>query len=515
MVKFNELKKDCSMKIEEVSSKGLSQELKVVIPASDVEKRVDAQIQEIKASIKMPGFRPGKVPTSLLKKQYGQSVMGQVLEECVKETSLEVFDKKGIKPAMQPEIEVVHFAEGDDFTYSIKVEVLPEIKIPDVSKLKLERLVAKVDPKDVDKAVQELAEQQKRFKKAAKATKAKLGDAVLIDFAGTRDGVPFEGGTGEDFELELGSNMFIPGFEEQLVGVKADDERTVDVKFPDEYHAPELAGMAVEFKVLVKEVRQPEKVKADDQLAKDLGVEDLKALKKALEERIAQESEGVTKSILKRQLLDELSKLAKFDVPAGMVKLEFAQIWERIKMDAIQEGQAKPEDFEGMEGPADKAEYKEYHDIAERRVRLGLLLSEIGQAEDVQIAQDELNRRIMQEAQKYPGQEKEVFEYFKKDQNAMAQLRAPIYEEKVCDLIISKAQVKDKTATRKQLEDAISKLDEDEATPKPKKAAKKAAAKKAPAKKAEAKKAPAKKAAAKKAPAKKAPAKAAAKKAKK
>jgi trigger factor len=492
------------MKIEEISNKGLAIELKVVVSAADIAKRVDAQIQEIKASIKMPGFRPGKVPTSLLKKQYGQSVMGKVLEECVNETSTEVFEKKKIKPALQPNIEVISFVEGEDLTYSIKVEVLPTIKVPALEKIKLERLVTKVDPKDVDKALVELSGQQKRFKKAAKTVKAKLGDAVLIDFAGTKDGVPFEGGTGQDFELELGSSMFIPGFEEQLVGVKQDDERKVDVKFPEGYHAPELAGMAVEFKVLVKEVRQPEKVKIDNQLAVDLGVEDLPALKKALEERISKESEGVTKSILKRNLLDELAKVASFDVPEGMVKLEFDQIWERIKMDAISEGQAKPEDFEGMEGPADKDEYKEYHDIAERRVRLGLLLSEIGQAEDVQIGQDELNRRIMEEAQKYPGQEKEVFEYFKKDQNAMAQLRAPIYEEKVCDLIISKAQVKDKSVTRKQLEEAINKLEKDEVSPKPKKAAKKSAAKKPAPKKAKPKKSAAKKAAPKKVAAKKA-----------
>ena len=492
------------MKIEEVSSKGLSHEFKVVVPAADIDKLVDAQIAEIKASIKLPGFRPGKVPTSLLKKQYGQSVMGKVLEQSVAESSEKLFKEKDLKPAMQPNVEVVHFAEGDDFTYSIKIETLPVVKLPDLKKIKLERLVAKVDPKDVTKAITELASQQKRFKKAAKATKAKIGNAVLIDYVGTRDGVPFDGGAGDDFELELGSSMFIPGFEEQLVGVKADDEKTVKVSFPEEYHAPELAGAAVEFKVLVKEVRQTDVVKIDDQLAKDLGVEDLPALKKAMEDRISQESEGVTRSILKRNLLDQLADISKFDVPEGMIKLEFDQIWQRIKMDAIQSGEAVEADFEGMEGPADKKENKEYQDIAERRVRLGLLLSEIGQAEDVQITQEELNRRVMQEAQRYPGQEKEVFEYFKKDANAMAQLRAPIYEEKVCDLIITKAQVKDKPATRKQLEDAISRLEDDE-NPKPK--AKKASAKKAPAKKAAEKKTAAKKAPAKKAPAKKVAAK--------
>jgi trigger factor len=500
------------MQIEELSSKGLKREFKVTVALADISEKVDAQLNELKSKIKLPGFRPGKVPTALLKKQYGESVMGQVLEELVNETTEKLFKEKEIKPAMRPNVEVLDFGDDKDLAYKVEVEVLPEITTPDFSKIKLERLVVKADEKDIDKAVEDLASQQKRFDKAAKTYAAKTGDAVFIDFLGTFDGVPFDGGAGQDFQLELGSGQFIPGFEGQLIGAKAGDEVEVQVSFPDDYGSDDMAGKAASFAVTVHEIRKPGKVKIDDQLAVDLGMENLEGLRNALADRLAMETEGASRALIKRRLLDELEDICDFDAPQGMVDLEFQEIWARIQQDAVTAGEAKLEDFEGKDGPEDKKERKEFEEIATRRVRLGLLLSEVGQQNDVQIAQEEINRALMQEAQKYPGQEKEVLDYFKGNENAMAQLRAPIYEEKVCDLIIAKTSIKDKGVTREVLEQALRDLESDESgTPKTKKKpkskqkqeklkkeAKKATSKKAPGGKSAVKKTPAKKAAKKK-----------------
>lgn len=489
------------MRIDELSNEGLKREYKIVISAADIDKKVDSHLEGLKNKIRLPGFRPGKAPASLIKKLHGKSVMGEVLEEMVNESTQKVFEEQKIKPALQPNIEVLKFAEDSDLEYKMQVEILPEIKIPDFSKIKLERLMVEATAKETDEAVARLADQQKRFEAAPKSHKAANGEVVLLDFAGSIDGVAFDGGTGEGHQLELGSGQFIPGFEDQLVGAKAGDELDVNVTFPADYTSADLAGKDAVFAVKVHEVQLPAKTKVDDDLAKAMGMEDLGKLKEAISIQLTQELDGVSRTILKRALLDDLAERCKFEVPAAMVDIEFRQIWGQIKQDMLQAGEATAEALEDLEAPADPAEHKDFLDIAERRVRLGLLLSEAGQEKGITLAADEVNRAVMQEAQRHPGQEKEVFDFYTKNDQAMAQIRAPLYEEKVCEAILEEATVKDKKVTRDQLEAAVKALDEDEgpAEDKKKKETKAKKAKGASEKKAAPKKktAPKKKAAAK------------------
>jgi trigger factor len=389
----------------------------------------------------------------------------------------------------------------------MELEVVPVFDVPDLAKLKLEKLVVKVEAKQINEAIEKIAEGQKDYKKAAKTYKAADGDAVLIDYVGSVDGEEFEGGVAEGTQLVLGSNTFIPGYEEQLVGVKAGDKKDVVVSFPEGYQAEHLAGKEAVFKVNVLEVQKPTAVKVDDELATRLGLADLDGLKEAVKGQIENEHNELGRTHLKRGLLDALAAAVDFEVPDNMYEAENAQILQQIKMDAhrqlmAENPEAKPED---VEEPSDEVK-KEYADIALRRVRLGLLLSEIGSQNDIQVGQEEVTRAISAEARKYPGQEQQVYEYFQKDPNAMAQIKAPLYEEKVVDFILELAKINEKKVSYDEMI-AIIEADEDDAPAKKKAAAKKAAAKKAPAKKTAAKKTAAKKTAAKKAPAKKASAK--------
>lgn len=496
------------MQIEELQVEGLKHEYKVIVPAKDLDARLDAILTEFRATANIKGFRPGKAPLSLLRRMHGERAQGQLLQETMQETSAKLFEEKNLKPALRPEVDMEgDFETGKDLEYTLTVEVLPEISVDGFKAPALERWVAEIDDAAVDGFVERIASQQKSFKKAAKTAKANEGDAVLINYVGRVDGEEFDGGAGEDFQLELGSGMFIPGFEEQLVGTKAGDNKVVEVTFPEPYQAEHLAGKAAEFTVDVLEVRKPSEAKIDDDLAKNMGFDDLAGLRDSVKGQLEADNNGLTRAHLKRGLLDALADEYSFEVPQGMVDLEFAQIWEQIKRDAIQSGEAKVEDFDGMDAPADKEEADEFRAIAERRVRLGLLLSEIGVANSVEVTQEEVNRRVIEEARRFPGQEAQVFEYFQNNEEARAQLRAPIFEEKVVDFVIEQADLTDKTVSRDELEAAVRALDEEEANPAKSKEKKKPAAKKTAAKKAPAKKAPAKKAAPKKAAAKKAPAK--------
>jgi len=497
------------MQVEDIQTEGLSQEYKVTVAASDIDNKMNGVLNEFRATAQIKGFRKGKAPLSLLKKMYGERAMGQVLQETVQETTGKLFEEKSIKPALQPDVDVDEsFEAGKDLNFTVKVDVLPEINIDGFEAPALERWVAEADDASIETALGRLAEGRKTFKKAAKTAKSKEGDAVLIDYVGSVDGVEFEGGKGEDFELELGSNTFIPGFEDQLIGTKAGEEKDVTVTFPSEYHSDDLAGKEALFKVTVKEVRRAQDAELDDDFAKGLGLDDLDALKEVLKGQLDQDNASLSRVLLKRRLLDVLADQYSFDVPARMVDLEFQQIEMQLKRDAEMQGEDAGELSE-----EDMAEFKS---IAERRVRLGLLLSEIGTQNDVQVTNEEISAKMMEEARRYPGQEREVFEYFQNNEQARAQLRAPVFEEKVVDFIIEKADVSEKTVTREELEEAVRQADEAEEKP-VKKAAKKAPAKKAapkkPASKAAddekpaAKKAVAKKPAAKKAPAKKAAAK--------
>ena len=499
------------MQVTEKSAKGLKYEYAVVIAAADIDQRLTEELQKISHQVRMPGFRPGKAPLSLLKKLHGKNLMGQILEETVNESSRQLLEERKMRPALQPQVDLVKFDEGTDLEYTLIVEVIPEIAAPDFSDLKLEKLVVKATDAEVDEALQRLADQQKSFEAAAKSHKAANGDAVVIDFLGRIDGEAFDGGAAEDYQLELGSGSFIPGFEDQLVGVKAGDKRDVKVAFPENYGAPQLAGKDVVFEVTVKEVKKPVAVKLDDELATRVGMENLEALKTAIRGQIEQDYASMSRTRLKRGLLDALAEAHSFDVPQGMVDLEFQQIWAQLKQD-IERSAEEGETAEELDAEAE-AEYKA---IAERRVRLGLLLSEVGTINNIVIRQEEVNRLIAQEARQFPGQEKMVFEFYQKNPQALAQLRAPLYEDKVVDFILELAKVNEKEVSREALQKA---LEEDEGdTPAAKPAKKKAAPKKAKAEKAEAKaEAPAaeapKKAATKKAEPKKAePKKAAAKK---
>ncbi|HEY4545704.1 MAG TPA: trigger factor [Pedomonas sp.] len=477
------------MQISETLNEGLKRAYTVVVPAADLARKLDEQIGIVAKTIRMPGFRPGKVPANVVRKLHGAALTGQVLEEAVQEGSQKVLEENKLRPALQPKIEVTKYEPEADLEFTMNLEVLPEVALPDLSGLKLEKWTIPVEDKDVNEAVERLASQQKSFEDAPEGHAAADGDAIIIDFVGKLDGVEFEGGKGEDTQLELGSGMFIPGFEEQLVGVKVGDEKTITVTFPAEYPAENLAGKETTFDVTVKKVQVSKPVEINDEMAKNFGLEGLESLKDILKSQIEREHNALTRTFLKRKLLDALAATHDFPVPESMVEAEFEQIWAQLEREAgdNEEEKAKLE-----------AEKDDYRNIAVRRVRLGLLLSEIGQANNVQITQAEMNRLIAQEAQRYPGQQQQVAKFFTENAMAAAQLRAPLYEEKVVDFILEKAELEEKTVSREELTKALEADDADDVKQSeeaPKKKASKPKAKKADKAEAEAEAAPAEEAA--------------------
>lgn len=444
------------MQVTETLSEGLKREYKVVVDSADLEGRLSTKLTELSQSVQMPGFRKGKVPVPLLRRTYGKQVMGEVLEQAVNETSTQTLEEKELTPALQPRIEITKFEEGSDLEYTMAVEVMPQFEPVDFKTLTLERLTVEVDDEEVDKRLGQLAEQFKTFEDAAEGEAAKDGDTVVIDFKGMLEGEAFEGGTAEDYSLELGSGSFIPGFEEQLVGAKAGDEKKVEVTFPEEYGAEHLAGKDVVFEVTVKGVKVPLPTVVDDALAEKLGLENLDALKTAVREQVEREYGDVSRSRLKRSLLDTLADEHDFDVPPGMIDMEFEQIWKQVEQDLEQQGKT----IADLDKPEEEAK-AEYRDIAERRVRLGLLLSEVGRQNNLQVTQDEVNRAIAQQAQRFPGQEQQVMEFYQGNPQMQAQLQAPILEDKVVDFIVEMAAVEDKSVS---LEELLRDPDEEEAT---------------------------------------------------
>ena len=516
------------MQIKETTNKGLKRAYQLTIPAKDIAAKIEAEVKKIAPQVKMPGFRPGKVPANLIKKMHGEQLHAQTVNDVIRESVDQLMKDKELRPAMQPKIELGEgYEEGKDAEIAIELEVLPTVEVPSTDGLKLERLVVPVADEAVNEAVASIAGQNKSYKDAAKSKKAAEGDQLIIDFVGKLDGVEFEGGKAEDAALVIGSGQFIPGFEEQLVGVKTGDQKTITVTFPKEYQAENLAGKDAEFDITVKQVKVETETKVDDEFAKNLGLDSLDKLKELMRGQLEQQTAGLTRTQMKRQLLDTLAAGHDFEVPEGMVNAEFEQIWAQLLQEAQQE-----------EDPAAalkeiEAEKDDYRKIAERRVRLGLLLSEIGQANKVEVSAQEMSMLMQQAAQQYRPEDREKFmQYVQSEPMAAAQLRAPLYEDKVVDFLFDKAEVTEREVTQEELEAAIEAEETAEAKPAKKKpaakkapakkaddkkpAVKKAPAKKAPAKKADdkpaAKKAPAKKAADKKAPAKKAPAKKAAKK---
>ncbi|MDO8284375.1 MAG: trigger factor [Rhodoferax sp.] len=441
-----------SMQIVEKSGEGLSKVFGVTVPMSDLAERMEAKIAEITPTLNIKGFRPGKVPQAHVRKLYGKAIMSEVVEQTLNETTQKVLEENKLRPAGDPDLtpngDMADVIEGKaDLAYDIAIEVMPEFEPTDLTKISLKRPVYEPTEAEVNEAVDELAKQNRTYEpRTGKSVKAKDGDMVVIDFIGRVDGVAFEGGTGADTELVLGSGSFIPGFEEQLVGAKPDDKVMVKVTFPAEYQAANLAGKDAEFETTVKEVKAPVESKADDSLAERLGVESLEKLRELLKTNLESQYAGASRFKLKRALLDVLDEKHDFPLPPKMVEAEFAQIWGQVQSDK-ERGTLPPEDLE----KTDEVLQTEYRKIAERRVRLGLVLAEIGRVNNVQVTDQELGEAMRAEAMRYGPQAQQIFDFFRQNPAAQAQLRAPIFEDKVVDLIVEQAKVKDQKVSKDDL----------------------------------------------------------------
>ena len=459
------------MQVTETNNEGLKRAYKVIVPAADIEEKINARLTQIAATANMPGFRPGKVPVALLKKTHGQAIMGEVLEMTVNESSQETITKNELRPVSQPKIEIDKFDDGGDLEYSIELEVFPEIELTDFSKLKLERMKVPANEEQVDEIIGQMADSQKDSQPVEKNRPIESGDVAVIDFVGSVDGEEFAGGKADDYSLEIGSGSFIPGFEEQIIGKEVGDKLEVKVTFPTEY-AEELAGKDAVFAVTVKELRESIPAKLDDSFAQKMGAENLDDLKAKLRENQEAELGQYTRMRVKRDLLDVLDEKHSFELPGGMIDSEFEAVWHQFEHQRKEHPDKIEEDDKGKTDDELKEEYRE---ISARRVRLGLLLAEIGRVNEISVTPDEVNRAIMQEAQQYKGQEKEVFEHYKNNPEAMQAIQSPLLEDKVVDYILELASVSEKSVTLEEL------MEEPEAPNKVKKKApakKKAAAKK-------------------------------------
>jgi trigger factor len=475
------------MQVTETSADGLKREYKIIIPAGELEDQISSRLTQLGRQIRLPGFRPGKVPQSLLRQRYGGAVRGEVLENAVQESSAEAMREQNLRPALPPKVEIVSANEGGDFEYTMSVELLPEMPTPDYDTLGLEKLTIDIPDEDVDKAVERIGEQYRKSEPVERA--AATGDIAVIDFVGKIGDVEFPGGKGENVSLELGAGQFVPGFEDQVVGAKAGEARTVNVTFPEDYGGPELAGKDATFDVKVKEVRERQPAKIDDSLAEEVGLENLAELKQEVRDRIARDYGTVTRQRLKRQLLDKLADAYSFPVPPGMVEIEFNNIWQQHEAEkAFEARRAAAAEGEGAaeipaeasaesapeapvdavaESPAEPAAAseddeklkEEYQSLAERRVRLGLLLAEVGRNANITVTQDELNQALIREAQRFPGSERQVLDYYRKNPEATGNLRAPIFEEKVVDYIVELAKPAERKVSPQQLL-AMSEADE-------------------------------------------------------
>lgn len=438
------------MQTVETLNEGLKRAFRITIPAKDIDARVDQELKTIAPQVRMPGFRPGKVPANLVRKMHGPALEQQALQTAVQEGVQQLMSEQKIRPAMQPSVELEEGGIGKDAVVKVEVEALPEVPEADIEGLRIERL--RVEPSDemLDEAVMKLAEGQKSFEPAPAKQVARKGDLLIIDFEGKVDGEAFEGGKGEGMSIELGSGRLIPGFEDQLVGAKANDQIVVKVTFPEDYPVAYLKGREASFDVTVNEVQVPREVKADDTFAQSMGLEGIDQLRGLLKNQVEQELGGLTRTHMKRQLLDQLAAAYDFPVPQSMVEAEFDQIWRQLDHEASHE-----EDPAAARVEMEK-DREEYRSIAERRVRLGLLLSEIGQKAGVQVSQPEMNQLIAQAAQQYKPEERQRFaDYVRQDPMAAAQLRAPLFEDKVVDHLFAKAEISERVVNREELEAAI------------------------------------------------------------
>lgn len=442
------------MQVTETVADGLKREFKVVVPIADLASKVDERLAQLKDQVRINGFRPGKVPVTHLKRLYGRSVMAETIEAAVREANSQIVTERGFRLVREPQVTlpedkgaVEQVIEGKtDLAYTVAIEILPPIELADFKGIEIERLNAEVADAEVDEAVQRIADQSRPFAAKGEGGKADSGDRVVIDFTGKLDGVPFEGGTGGDVTLHLGSGTFIPGFEDQIVGTAAGETRSVKVTFPQTYPAQHLAGKEAEFDVTVKSIETPQAVTLDDEFAKSLGLESLDKLREMVKERLSREHSAMARQKVKRKLLDELDARHKFEPPPSLVEDEFNNVWKTITDDL----QSRKKSFEDEDTTEEKAR-AEYRGIAERRVRLGLVIAEIGEKNGIKVTDDELSRAVMERARQMPGQEQKVWDFYRKNPDALASLRAPIFEDKVIDFILELAKITDKTVSREEL----------------------------------------------------------------
>ena len=442
------------MQVNETVSDGLKREFQVNVPAADIEAKVDARLDDMKGKVKLNGFRPGKVPMGHLKRLYGRSVAAETVEELIRDTNSQIFTERGFRLATEPKVtmpteqkEVEDILSGkSDLNYTVAIEVVPAIELADFKSFSVEKPVAEVAESDVDEAIKRVADQNRAFNAKADGEKAASGDRVTVSFKGTIDGTPFDGGTGEDIQVLIGSNTFIPGFEDQLIGIGAGETRTLKVEFPKNYASETLAGKPAEFETTATKVESPVDTVIDDEFAKTLGLESLDKLKEAAKERLTTEYAGATRQRVKRVLLDRLDETHQFGAPPSLIEEEFKLMWNSIKSEMESTGKSFAD-----ENTTEEAAMEEYRKIADRRVRLGLVLSEIGEKNKITVTDDEVSRAVIERARSMPGREKEVWDYYRNNANALAQLRAPIYEDKVVDFILELATVTETKVSREEL----------------------------------------------------------------
>jgi trigger factor len=442
------------MQVTETLVEGLKHEFQISVPASDLDAKADARLVDLKDKVRLNGFRPGKVPVSHLKKVYGRSVMAETIDQTIRDTNTQIFTERGFRLASEPKITMPTEEKAvedvltgkSDLTYTVSIEVVPAIALADFKSFTVEKPVAEVTDADVDEAIKRIADQNRSFAAKGEGAKAESGDRVTISFKGTIEGVPFDGGAGENIQVTIGSNTFIPGFEEQLLGMATGETRTLKVAFPKNYASEKLAGQPAEFETTATLIEAPQETVIDDEFAKTLGLESLDKLKQAARERLTVEFAAATRQRVKRMLLDRLDESHKFEAPPSLVAEEFNLMWNSIKAEMESSGKTFAD-----EDTTEEAAKEEYHKIADRRVRLGLVLSEIGEKNKITVTDDEVSRAVIERARQMPGREKEVWDYYRSNANALAQLRAPIYEDKVVDFILELANVTEKKVTRDDL----------------------------------------------------------------
>jgi trigger factor len=442
------------MQVTETLAEGLKHEFKISVPASDLDAKAATKLVDLKDKVRLNGFRPGKVPVSHLKKVYGRSVMAETIDQTIRDTNTQIFTDRGFRLATEPKItmptekdEVEELLAGKtDLTYTVSIEVVPTIQLADFKSFSVDKPVVEVSDADVQEAIKRIADQSRPYAAKSEGAKAENGDRVTINFKGSIDGVPFEGGTGEGIQVVIGTGQFIPGFEEQLIGIGAGENRTLKVSFPKNYASEKLAGQPAEFDTTATLIEAPGETVIDDEFAKTLGLESLDKLKEAARERLVAEFAGATRQRVKRALLDRLDDSHRFEAPPSLIEEEFNLMWNSIKAEMESGGKTFAD-----ENTTEEAAKEEYHKIADRRVRLGLVLSEIGEKNKITVTDDEVSRAVIERARSMPGREKEVWDYYRSNANALAQLRAPIYEDKVVDFILELANVTEKKVTREEL----------------------------------------------------------------